>query len=412
VVMQRSLGNIYHARVDSLFQNRYLVVAVIFTLGLVLRLGWMIYSQPIPVSDWAEYYSLAKGLLQHKQFGYPEPSAYRLPAYPVFLAILMAVNQSTIWLSFCNVVLSALLVVIVYHVAYKLTSGDKLAATMSGLACAIYPTFIFFAPVLASEHLFAVLLFSSILALYWTSIGALTRTALSGLLLGTAVLTRGEALFYLPVLLVLACLPSERWRHRPIMSVLLVAVCGMAAASWYVRNLSFFGRGIGLTTTAGMTFYHGHNQYTYGWHPVEGTDFEGLDDVASQKLGYKLGWDYLKADPKRLLKNIVKGTKGLYMPQRFNYGLFWSLLTPKARSEMRSGEESYIWPLLSRLWFVRVLAFLFYGGLLLAALLSIVHHIRYSGNMLRRGFLGRRAIQIYYRFGSVYFGWHFTGQAD
>jgi hypothetical protein len=165
------------------------------------------------------------------------------------------------------------------------------------------------------------------------------------------------------------------------MSVLLVAACGMVAVSWYVRNLRIFGPGVGLSTTSGITFYHGHNETTYGWHSVAGTDFEGLDDVARQELGYKLGWDYLKADPKRLLSDIVKGTKGLYLPHRFNYAVLFSMMTPKTFREIMSGADCDIWPLLSRLWFVRVLAFLFYVGLFLTAMLSIFFYKRYSGEM-------------------------------
>jgi hypothetical protein len=87
---------------------------LIVALALSLRLAWMWYAQPVPVSDFAEYAEWASALLQHHQYGYPQPTAYRSPGYPFFLAGLMLVSNSVTWLSLVNVLLAAPVCVLLY----------------------------------------------------------------------------------------------------------------------------------------------------------------------------------------------------------------------------------------------------------------------------------------------------------
>src|SRR5262245_65139209 len=128
----------------------------ILAVALLLRLGWMQYAQTIPVSDFEDYRTLAESLRDHHQFGYPVLTAWRLPGYPLFLAGLMLISRSIAWLSFWSVVLSTVNCALVCCLAYVLFERKDVAVG-AGLVSALNPSFVFYSPVLASEHLFTLL---------------------------------------------------------------------------------------------------------------------------------------------------------------------------------------------------------------------------------------------------------------
>jgi hypothetical protein len=341
-------------------------ILLVFSLGLLLRLAWLAYARPVPVSDFWAYKILAEGLLEHHQFGYPEPTANRLPGYPAFLALSMLVDRGDFWLSFCNVLASSTLIALVYLLALRLSRGSRSVATLGALLCALYPTFVFLAPVLATEHLFSLLFVGSLLIMLEANWKALPRMAAAGLALGWAVLSRGEGVFYYPlyVVAIWTSVPGRLARWRSVL--VLVLASAVVFAPWYLRNLDTFGPGIGLTVTAGQNFYFAHNPTGYGY--VEHTEeLEGLDHVQKAKRGWKLGFEYVRSDPSHLLRNLRVGTWQLYaaLPS----GLHWSTLTALYWTEagwyqaIKEMPSRRIFEFLSR-WSLRILLVLSISSLL------------------------------------------------
>jgi 4-amino-4-deoxy-L-arabinose transferase-like glycosyltransferase len=70
-------------------------------------------------------------------------------------------SQDTLWLGAVSVALSTLTVLVIYGLARRLL--DPTAASIAALLCATCPTFVFAAPLLASEHLSTLLLLLSLL---------------------------------------------------------------------------------------------------------------------------------------------------------------------------------------------------------------------------------------------------------
>src|SRR5690606_28069175 len=70
----------------GLRRSPHLPAAVIVAVGFLARLAWMLHVRPMPVSDFNDYRTLALGIIDHLQFGYPEPTAFFLPVHPTFLA--------------------------------------------------------------------------------------------------------------------------------------------------------------------------------------------------------------------------------------------------------------------------------------------------------------------------------------
>jgi hypothetical protein len=295
-------------------------ILIVTLVGLALRLAWWWYGHPDPVADFEYYRRMAADLLDHHQLGYPKISAVRVPAYPAFLAAAMLVSRSVAWLSLVNVILSSLLVPLAFRFARALTIAPGAAVAAAWIA-ALVPTFVFFAPVLASEHLFVLFLLLSLVV----ALGAETRSrfALAGVLFGAAILTRPDALFYTPVLAGVAWLRSRAPRAAAPAIVLLSAI--VVVSPWLVRNRLVMGPGAGLSTVGGLNFYYAHNDRKYGWSPPEETPLAGLDEVATQTRGYALGLEYLShAGADRIVSDLARGTRDLYSPAAFPFALFWS----------------------------------------------------------------------------------------
>ena len=90
---------------EPLYRPPARLIWLILLLGFALRLAWLLFARPVPVSDFEGYRQLAINLLDRHFFGFSTPKAYRLPGNPAFLALAMLVSRSVIWLSFANVLL-------------------------------------------------------------------------------------------------------------------------------------------------------------------------------------------------------------------------------------------------------------------------------------------------------------------
>lgn len=290
--------------------------------GLVLRLAWLACVQPSPVSDFLHYQVLAENLLDHHQFGYPAPTAYRLPLFPAFLAGVMLISRQTVTLALACAALSTLLIAIVHRLTLRATRGNQRAALLAATLCAANPAFVGFSSVLASEHLFAVLVGASLIVALGESTSAGWKSLLSGGLLGLAALTRGEAIFYAPVAAAAVGMGEPLLRKRGACAALCGLAFGLTLAPWVLRNRAMVGEGVGLSSASGINLYLAHNPDGYGWRELDETPLRGLDATAAHQVGMSLAFDHIRNDPGQLLRNFVTGLVALLRPA--NYGLFWS----------------------------------------------------------------------------------------
>lgn len=342
-----------------------LVAALV--IGGALRWLWWDYAQVQPISDFRHYQQLAHTLLDQGFFGVDAPSAWRLPVWPALLAAASVIRRDTVFLSGVAAAVSLLQVALTYWLAWRVFDRRG-AASVAGLVAAVAPAFVTFAPVLASEHLLAVLVLASLIAALRT--GARPWLALlAGALGGAAVLTRGEALAYLPALVVAAV--GTRWNLRrafgpAVVSGLLVVV-GMAAVvtPWIVRNERVVGPGAGLTTTGGFNFYLAHSPGPYGWRRPLPLPLLIDDEIVRDDLGWRYGLQYARDNPDDLVPTIVRGTRALLAPS--DYAAFYATLTTgpagtrQARDDLALRDDAIRVSGRSSLWLLAAGAF----GLLL-----------------------------------------------
>ena len=286
-------------------------VLLLTVLSFVLSTLWTLHTHPIPFSDYLDYYEIGRDLHDEGQFGYPIPTARRLPGYPALLALAMVVGRGVEWLAFFNIFLAVALIPIVHRLTMAL-SGSRPAALTAAAICAFNPVFVFFAPIVASEHLFVVLLFASFLALFSGRPSGWQRSLLAGVLAGLAVLTRGEALFYLPVMLYLVWAKTPgNVRRRLLAPAILLAACVVVVTPWLVRNRMVMGPGVGLSTAGGVNFYFGHNSTSYGYHDLTDTPIATDDEAEMQRRAFRRGMATLSYRPSQLLADIGTGTPKL-----------------------------------------------------------------------------------------------------
>lgn len=308
--------------------NGRVPILVIIGAGFLARLAWLLHADPVPVSDFHNYRTLALDILDHHQFGYPEPTSFYLPLHPLYLSVFAFFSRSDVWLGFSMVVLGTISIGLVYLGAIQILRTRTGALIAAGLF-AFFPTFVAFSPVLATEHLFITLMLGTIAVLTRLDGAPRLYAAISGLLLGGAILTRGETVFYVPAALLFIWIGDKlaNKRERALASVLVMAGIMVLVAPWYLRNAVVVDPDSGLSASSGLNFYFAHNDTGYygdfsheNWteeHPLY-----GLSPPEASRLGWQLGFEHIRSHPLHLVKDVWKGTQLLFgVP---DYSVFWA----------------------------------------------------------------------------------------
>jgi len=318
-----------------------LSAVTVVALGAVARLAWLAYARPEPVSDFRHYMQTGYALLDTGTFGIGHPSAWRLPAYPAVLAAGAAVSRDPLALAALTVGIGVVQIALTWWVAWRIF-GSRTAATVAAGVAAVAPALVTFSPVLASEHLLAV----CVLAAVGVAIGPRgaadaapqgghgddpdTETAtaptwhralLAGVVLGAGVLTRGEALAYLPVVALVAAGRRLRTSRRiaSAAGAAAVVVLGVALVTvpWAVRNERVVGAGAGLSTTSGFNFYLAHSPGDYGWRTPLPLPLLVADEVTRNELGWRYGLQYVRRHPDDWWPTVRRGTRELLAPSTY-----------------------------------------------------------------------------------------------
>ncbi len=191
---------------------------IIFLVSLLLRL-WF-FSLMYSSVDSTKWESLSPDILHYSKSAEEIASGFNFdtygvktfgPGYPVFLAVLRTLTDHTpVVMLLLQVGLSSLVSVLLALLAYKITADTRIA-WMAGLLNAFSITAISLANIFLSETLFLVLsTVGLLLSLRCFERRSLLLAGLSGLCLGTAVLTRSIGVAFPLVFLVLAALGDRQ----------------------------------------------------------------------------------------------------------------------------------------------------------------------------------------------------------
>jgi 4-amino-4-deoxy-L-arabinose transferase-like glycosyltransferase len=240
--------------------SRRSLVAV-FALAVAVRLAYILLFDPVvrPISDGRNYHLLATYLADGRGYIAPydwaflhraRPTAEFAPLHPSLLALASLVGLSSILAhQLVLAVVGALTAVLTALLGWRIT-GDRRIALAAGVVAAVHPILLGSDGALMPETLYTLLGTAVLLALTrdgWRWAG------LAGLLLGGAILTRGDGLLLLPIVAVpVVVIRHGRFDRRLVerLGALLLGVL-VVITPWLARNAARFDGQLVLSNNLG-----------------------------------------------------------------------------------------------------------------------------------------------------------------
>jgi hypothetical protein len=218
---------------------------------------FLVASDPqraLPPGDPPGYLQLAHNFLTYgvfSMFTTPpfESEIFRTPGYPIFLAGLLSMGGgSLIVVTIVQSLLRVLSGVFLATLATDVLPSPKLGVA-AGALWILAPIPAMYAGVIAPETLFA---FLFLLALYMLRANSISSAAISGFVIGLAVLVRP-----IGVILVAGLLPAVWFSRRKgmVQAVLFLCSSALALAPWLIHNYLEFGRPA-LSSVSGNNLLH------------------------------------------------------------------------------------------------------------------------------------------------------------
>lgn len=246
--------------------REYLVwAACVFGAAMVLRVAYLgdLKALPFfdhPVMDASYHDTWAREILSGK-LSRGEPF-FRAPLYPYFLALLYAISKGSYLVPrLAQMVLGSLTSFLVFILARRYFG--RLAGVLAGLACAAYPTLVYFDGELLTESLFIFLSMSGLLLAETAREKDKPRLWLAaGLAFGLALITRPNVALFVPVAVAGALLFSRR---RVLAGILMAAGVLIPLVPVTVHNYAVSREFIPLVWQGGLNFYLGNNAAATGW---------------------------------------------------------------------------------------------------------------------------------------------------
>jgi hypothetical protein len=286
-------------------KRNYLFPAVIVcVVGLLLRLAWVLYLDPQAEGDAEAYRSLARWLADEGRYG-ETPTAWRPPGYSLVVSLTYMAGMSTEWGSRLVDIGASFLLPIVLAAIVWLRAGPRLGFWALTLFM-LHPVTIGHAAMSLSQGVAAVCLYLALLACYAAAqttrpVGRFALTALGGMALGYASLTRAECLVAIPIV---AAYLGYRWRWQGWLGILVFLVASAGAiAPWTIRNYRVTERFVLISTNGGEVFFSAN----YVTDPDDGGEVNSEnykylrdlepDDVARNSLGFRLALEHMAKNP-------------------------------------------------------------------------------------------------------------------
>ena len=236
---------------------------VLYLIGLLLLAvafrAYGVWSHPaVPVGDGQDYHQLATRLVEGR--GYVNaagmPTAWRPPAYPVFLAgvyKISGVNVSRA--TMVQVILGGLTVLMLTALAAMILGWPR--ALMAGIIAAVYPAFVWLPRLLFSENLSLFLMLVSLCTIIlYLRTSRMVWIIVFGLLCALNTLVRSGNLI-LPIIVGVGLLvlhwPNWKQLVAPLLAMTVAFV--VTLLPWTIRNYRVFHHVIPVATQDGLTLY-------------------------------------------------------------------------------------------------------------------------------------------------------------
>lgn len=271
----------------------------IVTLGLLLRLAWILAFPATPGSDGATYLSLARQLASGGEFETSGTFAYWPPGYPLVLSAWMSVfgTSKASWL-FANMLLYIAAIVGVVKLTEAL--GGPLASRLAAILFALWPNLIAHVATPEKEMLVVPALLWACYFLVRAINGyrPIWHLFSAGILMGINVLVQPSLQFLIPVLVVLSLVTMRMSLRGVIASLCLILGAAVVVLPWTIRNQQIFQEFVLVSTNGGSNLYRANNPLATGGYTKRGeVDLSDLSEVDQDKAYKQLGLDWIKGNP-------------------------------------------------------------------------------------------------------------------
>ena len=244
-----------------------------FTLRMAVR--WHTGGPDFWENGYTFFFTLAQNIAAGNGFAFNgEPTAFRVPLYPMFLAALTFGQQAFLPVVFAQSLIGAGTVFCAAMLAREIFGNT--AALIAATLTAVYPYYVVHDTALQETSLYTFLIALAVLLLLRVRrSGSVVQATGAGLTLGAAVLTRANlAPFAILAPLWLALAGGSgamQWRRRLPMAIVCAAVGLLTLAPWLIRAYQLTGS-VTLSTGNGFFLWLGNNPYTFSRYPNESID--------------------------------------------------------------------------------------------------------------------------------------------
>jgi 4-amino-4-deoxy-L-arabinose transferase-like glycosyltransferase len=296
------------------------LIIVGFTLQLALAIALGLETPPEPGSDSLEYDTYAWNLAQGRGYRGMSPdvtdrdhlTAYRLPGPSLVWAGAFAIfghRYAAVRVLHC---LTGAASVALVFVIGKRTFG-RTVGLLAAAGMAVWPFALYYSAQLLSEPLETLWLLAYVAAaLEFAACPTPIRAAAAGLLLGLALITRGNIVLFLP-LSVFWAVVQFRGQMRAMAWALAIPLVAVATLiPWTARNYTVFGTLVPLSTGSGDVLLGSNNRavatdsdlYGFWIFPDELPEYKDLlkapnDELVRDRLESKLALEWLRNNPDR-----------------------------------------------------------------------------------------------------------------
>ena len=270
-------------------------LAAIAAGGLAVRIVYTLVLTPHlrGLGDATYYHDLANALADGRGFVNPATgmaTALHPPLFPLALTPSSLLGLDSYNAHRVVVSLIGTATVVCIGLLARRVAGDRAGLLAAGVA-ALYPVLVSADSAVMSETLLGLLVVLAALAAYRGS------GVLLGALIGLAVLTRGEAIVLLPLLL--------PWR-QPKRAGAVVLACLVVVAPWTIRNATTFDKPVLLSTNDGGLVAGANCASTYRGHDIGSWDIRCVptkpakDESAASQNARTQGFDYARDHASRI----------------------------------------------------------------------------------------------------------------
>jgi len=220
-----------------------------------------------------------------------EFSAYRIPLYPYFLAVIYRLfGHQIVVVHIIQSFLGAVSCVLLFLIAQQTFKNYRSAIIAAALG-ALYIPFIFFENLLLGETLsiFLNLAAMSLLTGLWCDDKhGLPKTALAGLLFGLSILLRPNTFIPVLFLALLMCIVfgirKKAFLKSVILPVIFLASAAVAILPVTIRNYALHKDFIPLSAVGGINFYLGNNPEADGKFHLSRGIGTSLDEMIQNSI--------------------------------------------------------------------------------------------------------------------------------